>query len=552
MARKSRRKVFDMETMTYHENSTVEENTNKTAIYARLSRKDNGVENGTALENQIEYISKSLERFSDINVVDVYSDNGFSGVDFNRDSWERLINDIKANKINCIAVKDLSRIGRNSVEVGNYLEKVFPFLNVRVISINDNFDNSKDDYNKKMVENAFKNLMNEFYVMDISKKINANIAARRNMGYVVISNIGYGYKKSADSKSILLDENAPVVKRIFEWRKNGKTMAEIAKILNFLAIPAPGRYLYMQGDGEKYARLKDSKWYSKNIKNILTNRIYTGDLIQNKTFTSKLEGINRRVNSEDDWLIIENFHEALVSREDFEYIQGLNKTISRRPDTVNYLKDKAYCGKCGYMMSRTHTYTKCVSYSCQSNIRKLKELCKVSISEKCLKELLIKLLRNFMNVFVDKNKAAEKIQNSKAFKEKELKRNKEISTLKNTLKEIESKISILYQDFKAEIVSLADFEFIKAAYNSEHKEIETKLNKLMSHNKKINDFKILNKKLERLFSDKNIFNDDKYIFSLVKRITVYSKEKVEIEFTFTDTFKALDDFIADWRYENEL
>jgi len=354
MARKSRKKVFDTETMTYCENSAIKENINKTAVYARLSRKDNGIENSTALENQIEYISKSLERFPDINVVDIYSDNGFSGVDFNRKGWEHLIEDIKANKINCVAVKDLSRLGRNSVEVGNYLEKVFPFLNVRFISINDNFDNSKDDYSQKMVENAFKNLMNEFYLMDISKKINANIAARRNMGCITTNNIGYGYKKSADNKNIFPDENAPVVRKIFKWRRNGMALAEIAKILNFLAVPSPGRYLYMQGDGEKYAHLKDSKWYSKSVKDILTNRIYTGDLVQNKTFTSKLDGIKRRVNSEDDWIIIENFHKPLVSKEDFEYIQSLKKTVAHRPNTVNYLKNKAYCGKCGYMLSKGH------------------------------------------------------------------------------------------------------------------------------------------------------------------------------------------------------
>ena len=530
--------------MTYSENEIVEENINKTAIYARLSREDNGIEFCTSIDNQIEYITKSLESFSDVNIVEVYSDNGFSGVNFSRNDWERMIEDIKSGKINCIAVKDLSRIGRNSVEVGNYLEKVFPFLKIRVISVNDNYDSIRDDFNSKMVENAFKNLMNEFYVRDIAKKINTSIEARRNMGYIMISNVGYGYKKTADGKGIIPDENAPVVEMIFRLRRNGKTMGEIANMLNYLAIPSPGRYLYMQSNGTKYIKHKDSKWFTKNISDILSNRIYTGDLVQSKTFTSKIDGINKRLKDENEWIVAENFHQALVSKEDFEYIQGLKKTICKRPNKLNHLKGKIYCGKCGYELNKREVYSDRPSFNCQSNRHKLKELCRISVSEKAVKEVIVKLLYNFMCVFEDKKTIADKVRNSKYFKDRINKRNGEISAMRKSLKELELKTSALYQDLKAEIISLADFEFIKAEYNREYAKIETELNNLVCENKKADDLTLLDEKLERLFSDENSFDDDEYIYSLVKKITVYSKEQIEVEFTFNDMFNSLDEILC--------
>jgi len=546
MARKSRKKAFDAETMTYFENIAVSENINKTAVYVRLSKEDNGIENSKALENQKEYIKNALSKFSDINIIDIYSDNGFTGVNFNRKGWELLIDDVKSGKINCIAVKDLSRLGRNSVEVGNYLEKVFPFLNVRFISVNDNYDSAKDDYNKKMVENAFRNLMNEFYSRDISKKVIAGIKSRRNMGYVTASNVGHGYKKSEDGKSILPDENAPIVERIFKWRRNGKSKTEIANILNTLAIPSPSQYLYLMGDGIKYKRYKNIKWHTENVGNILSNRVYTGDLILNKTYTRKFDGIKKHY-ADEEWFVVENFHKALVSKEDFEYIQGLKKktkAIIHKEKKPNYLKGKIFCGKCGHKLKRRDPYTENTGFGCRSNEKYLKDLCGVYTSEKAIKELLRNMLKTYMNVFMSKIKIVEKLRNSKSFKEKELKRNKDILELRKKIKNTEFKIAELYEDYKAEILSLSDFEFIKAEYNKEYSEDMERLNNLVTENNKSDDFNVLKRKLERLYYDVSSFNDDEYVYSFVKKITVYSKNKIEIEFNFADTFEKLEQFTA--------
>ncbi len=322
MARKSRKKVFDAETMTYTDDLQDNQVINKTAVYARLSIADNKLENSDSLDNQIEYIKTALEGYSEINVVETYSDNGFSGTNFKRDSWEQLMNDIKSGKINCIAVKDLSRLGRNSIEAGNYLEKIFPFMNVRFISINDNYDSSCNDYNKSMVENAFKNVMNEFYARDISKKITSALNERRKLGYIVTARIPYGYKRSDDNKQLLPDENtAPVVRKIFEWILSGKRICEITKILNTLAIPSPSKYLYLQSGGKKYIKHENARWYANTIEHILENIVYTGVLVQKKSNVCIFNAVKKVNLPEKDWLTIENAHIPLVSKENFELIQ---------------------------------------------------------------------------------------------------------------------------------------------------------------------------------------------------------------------------------------
>jgi len=173
----------------------------------------------------------SLDKIGGINVVKVYKDNGFSGTNFSRSGWEELMTDVYGKKINCIVVKDFSRLGRNFLETGNLLEKVFPFMNVRFISINDNYDSENTVFSRSMLEVSFKNLMNELFVRDIAKKIKTNLDTRKAMGYIAVGSVPYGYDVSADGKSLVLNpETAPVVRKIFEWRLSGKAKCEIARL----------------------------------------------------------------------------------------------------------------------------------------------------------------------------------------------------------------------------------------------------------------------------------------------------------------------------------
>lgn len=512
---------------------------NKTAIYVRLSSMDNGHEEGTSIETQVDYIYSELEGYPDINIVEVYKDNGYSGTNFNRDGWNKLISDIKAKKINCIAVKDLSRLGRNAVEAGNYLETVFPFLGVRFISVNDGYDSSRDNYSRVMLENSFKNIMNEFYARDISKKIKSGIDARRKMGYIFSNNVPYGYKKSHDNRSLVLDFNAaPVVKKIFEWRKKGKRLCEIIKILNNLAIPSPGKYLYLINNGNLYKKYANSSWSFANVKHILSNKTYVGDLIQGKTLSSVFEGKKKISVPESQWFIVENAHPALVSKEDFDFIQSLKSKTYIEPKNINPLKGKIFCGHCGYKMQRIFKSTDKTYYNCISHKTQIKEVCNNILLEKDIDAVLSETLKKLIYALINKAELVNNIKNSKAFRELSNTQDDEIKCLKNKISIVNFKLKELYSDLKQGIISKNEFIFIKEKYNKDLADYNSQLQLLITQTDKFNSLSEQNKRLDKLVKDlDNLSKKD--IYSLVRKITVYKDKRIHIEFNFTDSFSDL-------------
>jgi len=546
MARKSRRKTLNTSTMTYTDDLPDKQVINKTAVYARLSIADNRLENGASLDNQIEYIKAALAGFSDINIVETYSDNGFSGTNFNRDGWEHLMNEIKAGRINCIAVKDLSRLGRNSLEAGNYLEKIFPFMNVRFISINDNYDSNYNDYNKSMVENAFKNLINEFYARDISKKITSALNERRKLGYIVTARIPYGYKRSADNKQLLPDENtAPVVRKIFEWILSGKRICEIIEILNTLAIPSPSKYLYLQSGGKKYLKHENARWYANTIEHILENVVYTGVLVQKKSNVCIFNAVKKVKLPEKDWLTIENAHTPLISKEDFDFIQKRREGNVKKISEVNLLKNKIFCGKCGAILTKRKMANS--RYYCASHTRIFKDMCNISIKEKEIKSTISEIFDRYIEMYADISNLALKIYNSSKYKNKINCLKKQIMEKNKELTIISNKIADLYEDLKSEIISAYEFEYIKASYSNEYQKTKEDLSGLEQEYQKSSDIKNIDKKLKGIISQINKAKaDDKFIFPLVKSIVVYPEKRIEVEFVFADIFSDTLDYLKSW------
>lgn len=338
----------------------------RAGIYVRLSVEDNGGEEKDSIKNQREYLEEYVNRnHNDLQLAQVYVDNGTSGTNFDREGWQKMMDDIKSGEIQCIVVKDFSRIGRNYIEVGNYLEKVFPFLGVRVISVNDSFDSRKQSADGNMLMNSLANIVNDYYAKDISRKV---VQARKIMqenGEYTGGVCSYGYRKSdADKRKLCVDpETGVVVKKIFQWRIQGKSNAWIANSLNELAIPSPGLYRYMHGN-HAYRKSSNAKWNISHISGILKNPVYLGHLVQGKSKRSyfKENGKKRRL-PEKDWIIIKNTHEALVTQEQFDIVADMAKESHTRyreqkeanaeiPHMGNILCSKIYCGQCGRRMSR--------------------------------------------------------------------------------------------------------------------------------------------------------------------------------------------------------
>ncbi len=519
---------------------------NRSAIYLRLSMENNGQNNTDSIENQQRFIEDNLSRFEDINVVKVFADNGFSGTNFERDGWQALFKELQNNNINCVIVKDFSRLGRNIVECANLIESVFPFMNVRFISINDNFDSSRERLSHENLIIGFKSLMNEFYSRDISKKIISGKNARRKEGFITTSHIPYGYKLSEDKRQLVVNnETAPVVKKIFEWRLSGAKLSEIIKRLNALAVPSPGQYLYLSGKG--YKKFANSSWSYANLRHILSDENYTGDLIQNVTNTRIFEGKKRKKTSQNEWDIRKNAHTAFISKENFEKIQSLSKKTYYSPKSENYLLSKVKCGLCGYRMSRMYRENDKTNWHCASHKTQHKDKCNTRIPEKQITETVIASLKKYFELTLGKLKIADEIYKSEKMKKHINDIDKEICRFNNDLEKISQKILTLYDDFKKQIISKDEYKTIKTNYIIQHSELKKLILKTEEERQKFCDTGRFKRKLNKVISKTFDAENIKFAFLLVEEISVFPQSIVEIKFNFQDDFAELTDFIEQWR-----
>jgi len=208
-------------------------------VYARLSVEDNNIENGYSIEAQKEMLIDYVDNQEDMTLFSIYCDNGVSGTTFERDDFSRMMNDIKDGKINCVVVKDLSRFSRNYIEAGNYIERIFPFMGVRFVSVNDGYDSDKNSPNDLMV--TLRNIVNDAYIKDISRKIKSTFETKQNNGDFIGWSAPYGFLKSEDNNNRLIvdPETAPIAKQIYEWKAEGIGFATISKKLNEMGVPSP-------------------------------------------------------------------------------------------------------------------------------------------------------------------------------------------------------------------------------------------------------------------------------------------------------------------------
>ena len=290
----------------------------KAGAYIRLSREDgNKYEESNSLKNQREIIKQYLENVDDISIYDYYADDGKTGTNFDRPGFQRMIKDMYDNKINCVIVKDLSRFGRNYIEVGRYIDYIFPSMNIRFISINDYIDNVKNPDSISNVIVPFKNLMNDEYCRDIAKKIKKVKEVQRLNGELTSGLAPYGYLVK-DKKYIIDEEASAVVKKIFDLYLGGLSTSKIAYKLNDEKIDSPKVHL------NKLKNKKDINnniyWCTSKLNKILKCRNYIGELIQGKTTTlSNKVKVSTKVD-EDNWVVIKKHHEPIIDIDTFKYL----------------------------------------------------------------------------------------------------------------------------------------------------------------------------------------------------------------------------------------
>ena len=375
-------------------------NSYNACIYARLSRDDGDKLESDSIINQKALIRDFLSKHPEIHAVSEKTDDGYSGVNFDRPAFQEMMEDIRSGKINCVVVKDLSRFGRNYIEAGNYIERVFPFLGVRFIAINDNYDSLDRNQSDSLII-PFKNLINDAYCKDISVKIRSQLEIKRKKGQFIGAFAAYGYlKDEEDHNKLVVDTYASeIVRAIFKWKIQGMSQGRIANKLNMQGVLCPMEYKLSLGMKVQtnFRVHKKALWSSKTVTRILTNEIYTGVLVQGKVGTPNYKIKKIMPRDEADWIRVEGVIPVIIDRDMFDSVQMiLAKDIRIAPeeDVVYPLSGFVKCADCGQNMVRKSYNAGGKSYSyfiCST--RKAGKGCSThSISEEKLMDVVLQMV----------------------------------------------------------------------------------------------------------------------------------------------------------------
>ena len=401
MARKSRKNNISNENAVSKSNFTI-----NTAFYIRLSVEDNK-NRGNSIEHQQMLLKNFVAVNPEFHIVKTYIDNGKTGTNFERPAFQEMLQDIEAGKIQCVIVKDLSRLGRNYIDTGYYIQSYFLAYHVRFIALNENFDTAKEDSNNILL--PVLNMINESYALDTSKKIKEQVARDMKAGKFIGRKAPYGYKKSLNNchKLIVDEETAPIVKQIFQWVLEGVSLEKIALLLNEANILTPSHYAKKKGILSNKNLIGQEYWNTFTIIHIIENETYTGDMVQGKSVTIQHKQIKT---NKKDWVVVKNTHEAIISKETFEKVQQCrmqkaekNKSQNKTPYIENILKGKIFCQCCERSLHYYRNAKKEYLFHCITNYRIKKGSCEGAfIKQKDLFQKILFIFNKKRNSFLEK------------------------------------------------------------------------------------------------------------------------------------------------------
>lgn len=472
MARKSRKNI--PEAAPVHSDSDL---FIKVALYIRLSVED-GKKRSNSIENQQLIIDDYISDKPEFRVFDTYIDNGLTGATFDRPSFQRMLADIEAGHINCVIVKDLSRLGRNAIDTGYYIEQYFPKNKVRFIAVTDNFDTANPSRSSGIML-PLKNMINEAYAIDIGRKIRAQAHQDMLDGNFVGARVPFGYRKDPNNcHKLLIDEvTAPIVRQIFEWSAAGIGVNVIALKLNEMNAVTASEYKSSTTEPNK-RYTKSSHWTSYSVLHILDNPVYMGDLVQGKSKT--IVHHKQIAVSPDEYIIVRGTHEPIVSREMFEKAKQFRESVREEYKqktidhyTENIFKGKIFCAHCGKPLHRCRRKCKrkadTYSFRCLANDRIAKGTC---IGVRINENNLIEAISSGIKALVSKS-AYSSIGSSK--KQHCEKLNKNISEYQSELDKVQSFIRSLYENFVEGIISNDEYSAFKADYSEKAANLNEKI-----------------------------------------------------------------------------
>ena len=465
----------------------------RTALYARLSVEDNGKE-ADSIENQIALLESYISGCPDLSRVELFADNGYTGTNFHRPEFNRMMEAVQSGVIDCIVVKDLSRLGRNYIETSQFIEKICPFYGLRFIAVNDGFDTATVTDTAQM-SMALSNIVNDYYAKDISRKVTSALQTKMERGDYIGNYAPHGYCKDPENKNHLVidPETAPVIRQIFQWRAEGVSYMEINRRLNEAGIPSPGQYRLEHGiETNNNRKGRSVLWNKHMVTEILKNIVYIGHLAQKKGSQCLYAGIPYHITGEDEWIVVEHTHEPIISKELFEAVQKINRESAERsransgkyaylPREKNIFGKKLTCAECGAVMKLHRSFStkrdkayftfKCPTYAehgskgC-SDVKKRKADLDVTV---------FSFIKAQMTVFIDMEHTLQSLLAAKTGSVEQGRTKSKRRLLQQKLENKKSILSGLYVDYKEGLLSRQDYLFTRERIDSAIHEIEAEL-----------------------------------------------------------------------------
>ncbi|MBR0350842.1 MAG: recombinase family protein [Clostridia bacterium] len=524
------------------------------AVYIRLSVEDGDKIESNSVSNQRMLLNGFLNDNPELNLYDYYIDDGYTGTDFERPGFKRLLKDMNEKKFNAVVVKDLSRLGRNYIEVGNYIERIFPLFNIRFIAINDSIDSYKDPKSVNNITVPFKNLINDEYCRDISNKIRSVLDVKKKNGEYVCALAPYGYIKDPDDihHLIINEESAKIVRLIFKMSLEGNGRQTIAQKLNDMGILNPNGYKKFVLKNNKIP--EDDKerikycWDMRTIKSVLENMVYCGDTVQSKGKLISYKIHKHIKNPKSEWIIVRNTHEAIIDRETFEKVQqGIisRDTRANKDGKINALSGHLKCADCGRAMNKKQgSYYKgkpreYYHYMCSTYMRKSKNLCtKHTIRNDILEESVLKSIKLQIELIADYESLIKDLKNNSNidFRRQILENN--IENAKKDLEKQRQLKKMAYEDWKLNIITEQEYIEYSNSYTNVINRVENNISNLYKelddYTEKKEDDNWVNKFIK--YKDITELSRD-VVDSLIDEIYVYEDKRIKIKFRYEDEFR---------------
>lgn len=514
-----------------------------TAVYIRLSREDEDKAESQSIGNQRLLLEEYVKQCDDLRLYDIYIDDGFTGTNFERPQFQRMIKDIESGIIQCVVVKDLSRLGRNIARVSDFINEYFPKKKVRFISVNDKIDKRYYDIdsNEDMMID-FKNMFNGFYPKDISKKVRSTFRAKQSKGEFIGAFACFGYRKAEDDHNRLeIDEYAAeIVRRIFAMYISGTGQNTIAKILNDEGILCPSEYKKQCGlNYHNCNRLEHtSYWTYSTVRRVLQNEIYIGNMVQNKSFRQicKKNAISL---PKDQWIVVENTHEAIIDRETWDTAQNLLQRNTRQTmlsQNIHMFAGFLKCGDCERAMVKIRRKG-IVTFNCGSYNRYGKKFCSIhSITEQELEQivlddlnLIIKSVKNLRQLIEEEDKKQKKHKTDVLG---------DMSRYQIEIDRLGKKKEKAYEDYSDGLITREEYQRYGAKYEEQISLYQEKIDVIsrMAESGTVRQ----DPWIDRLLQFEELEHlDREIVVEMISMIYVYENNRIKIVYNFSDQMETL-------------